>query len=184
MRNSPSGKPRWPSTFQISRSRGRTRRAIACISRSPRCCSRTPSFGGGMSRFGPQSRWPSTSGKRPSGARCPLAWWCSTRGPRRRKAWISLLNKHRGLETASFQRRDVNGWALKLPGPHIAVEDLVPLIPANAYRPIKVSEQTYWCFTLGGRIAGLGQVRLVVSFEDEALTGRSVVLVTNLVDWG
>ncbi len=102
---------------------------------------------------------------------------------RRRKAWISLLNKHRGLETASFQRRDVNGWALKLPGPHIAVEDLVPLIPANAYRPIKVSEQTYWCFTLGGRIAGLGQVRLVVSFEDEALTGRSVVLVTNRVDW-
>ena len=102
---------------------------------------------------------------------------------RRRKDWISLLKKNRGLETASVQLRDVNGWAMKLPGPHIAVEDLVPLIPATAYRPIHVGEQTYWCFTLGVRIAGLGKVRVVVSFEDEALTGRSAVLVTNRVDW-
>jgi DDE superfamily endonuclease len=102
---------------------------------------------------------------------------------RRRKDWISLLNKNRLLETARFQLRDVNGWAMKLPGPHIAVEALVPLIPATAYRAITVREQTYWCFTLGVRIAGLGKVRIVVSFEDEALTGRSVVLVTNRVDW-
>jgi hypothetical protein len=102
---------------------------------------------------------------------------------RRRKDWISLLKTNRLLETASFQLRDVNGWAMKLPSPQIAVEDLVPLIPATAYRPIKVREQTYWCFTLGVRITGLGKVRVVVSFEDEALTGRSVVLVTNRVDW-
>jgi hypothetical protein len=102
---------------------------------------------------------------------------------RQRKDWISLLKKNRGLETASFQLRDANGWALKLPAPHIAVEELVPLIPANAHRPVTVSEQTYWCFTLAVRIAGLGKVRIVVSFEDEALTGRSVVLVTNRVDW-
>ena len=55
---------------------------------------------------------------------------------RRRKDWISLLKKNRLLETASFQLRDANGWPLKLPGPHIAVEELVPLIPANAYRPV------------------------------------------------
>jgi hypothetical protein len=99
------------------------------------------------------------------------------------KNWISLLKKTRRLETVSFQLRDVNGWAMKLPGPHIAVEALVPLIPATAYRAIKVREQASWCFTLGMRIAGLGKVRIVVSFEDEALTGRSVVLVRNRVDW-
>jgi hypothetical protein len=102
---------------------------------------------------------------------------------RRRKDWISLLKKNRLLETASVHLRDANGWALKLPGPHLAVEDLVPLIPANAYRPVNVREQTYWCFTLGVRLPGLGQVRIVVSFEQESLTGRSVVLVTNRVDW-
>jgi Transposase DDE domain len=102
---------------------------------------------------------------------------------RRRKDWISLLNTNRLLETASFQLRDVNGWAMKLPGPHLAVEELVPLIPANAYRSVTVPEQTYWCFTRAVRIPGLGKVRLVVSFETEQLTGRSVVLVTNRVDW-
>jgi len=102
---------------------------------------------------------------------------------RRRKDWISVLKKNRGLETASFQLRDANGWPLKLPAPHLAVEALVSLIPANAYRPVTVREQTYWCFTLGVRIPGLGKVRIVVSFEHESLTGRSVVLVTNRVDW-
>ena len=102
---------------------------------------------------------------------------------RRRKDWISLLKKNRLLETASFHVRDANGWPLQLPSPHIAVEELVPLIPANAYRPVKVQEHTYWCFTLAVRLPGLGKVRLVVSFEHESLTGRSVVLVTNRVDW-
>jgi hypothetical protein len=59
---------------------------------------------------------------------------------RRRQDWISLLNTNRLLETASFLLRDANGWTLKLPGPHIAVEELVPLIPATAYRPVKVGE--------------------------------------------
>ena len=102
---------------------------------------------------------------------------------RRHKAWISLLKKNRRLETASFHLRDAHGWTLKLPGPHIAVEDLVPLIPANAYRALKVGEHTYWCVTLTVRIPSLGKVRIVVSFEHETLTGRHVVLVTNRLDW-
>jgi hypothetical protein len=102
---------------------------------------------------------------------------------RRRKDWIRLPTKNRRLETASFQLRDANGWTLKRPGPHIAVEDLVSLIPGHAYRPVTVRGHTYWCFTLGVRIPGLSQVRIVVSFEQESLTGRSVVLVTNRVDW-
>jgi hypothetical protein len=51
---------------------------------------------------------------------------------RRRKDWISLLKKNRLLETASFHVRDAKGWPLQLPSPPIAVEALVPLIPAKA----------------------------------------------------
>jgi hypothetical protein len=102
---------------------------------------------------------------------------------RRPKDWISLLKTNRLLETASVHLRDANGWTLKLPGPHLAVEELVPLIPANAYRAVTVREQTSWCFMLTVRIPGLGKVRIVVSFEHETLTGRQVVLVTNRLDW-
>jgi hypothetical protein len=62
------------------------------------------------------------------------------------------------------------------------IEDLVPLIPVHACRPVTGREQTYWCFTLGVRIPGLGKVHIVVSFETVQLTENSVVLVTNRVD--
>jgi DDE superfamily endonuclease len=101
---------------------------------------------------------------------------------RRRKDWSSLLNKNRLLETASFHLRETHGWAMQLPSPHIAVEELVPRIPAPADRPVNAGDHTYGCFTLALRIPGLGKVRLVVSFEHESLTGRSVVLVTNRAD--
>jgi hypothetical protein len=102
---------------------------------------------------------------------------------RRRKDRISVLNKNRLVPTGSFPLRDGNGWPLKLPGPHLAVEDLVPLLPANAYRPVTVREHTYGCCTLAVCLPGLGKVRLVVSYAPEASTGRSVVLVMNRVDW-
>ena len=102
---------------------------------------------------------------------------------RRRKDWISLLKTNRLLETARVHLRDANGWTLKRPGPHIAVAELVPLIPATAYRAVQVGAHTYWCFTLTVRLPGLGKVRIVVSFEHETLTGRRVVLVTNRMDW-
>ena len=102
---------------------------------------------------------------------------------RRRKDWISILKKNRKLETNSFVLKDADGKRICLEGPHISVEDLVPLIPANAYRAAKIGGQTYWTFTLAVRIPGLGKVRLVISFENAALTGTYAVLVTNRVDW-
>jgi len=102
---------------------------------------------------------------------------------RRRKDWISLLKKNRKLETNSFVLKDADGKRIPLEGPQISVEDLVPLIPANAYRAVKVGDQTYWTFTLAVRIPGLGKVRLVISFANAELTGTYAVLVTNRVDW-
>src|SRR4029450_7640943 len=102
----------------------------------------------------------------------------------RHKDWISLLKKNRNLETNSFVLKDTAGTPIRLEGPHIAVEALVPLIPSTAYRAITVGEKTYWTFTLAVRLPGLGKVRLVVSFKSAELTGTYVVLVTNRVDWG
>jgi SRSO17 transposase len=102
---------------------------------------------------------------------------------RRRKAWISILKKNRNLETASFVLKDAAGEPVPLAGPHIAVSDLVPLIPPSAYRAVTVGAQTYWCFTLVVRVPGLGKVRLVISFQYADLRGTSVVLVTNQREW-
>jgi hypothetical protein len=102
----------------------------------------------------------------------------------RKKDWISLLKKNRNLETNSFVLKDAAGTAIRLEGPHIAVEALVPRIPPTAYRAVTVGDTTYWTFTLAVRLPGLGKVRLVISFKSAELTGTYVVLVTNRVDWG
>jgi SRSO17 transposase len=102
---------------------------------------------------------------------------------RRKKDWISILKKNRNLETNSFVLKDAAGQRIPLDGPHIRVEDLVPLIPATAFRAVAVADQTYWTFTLAVRLPGLGKVRLVISFENAELTGTYAVLVTDRVDW-
>ena len=102
---------------------------------------------------------------------------------RRRKDWISVLKKNRNLEVNSFVLRDAQNQPIELKGPHIAVQDLVPLIPATAFRQVKVEDETYWAFTFTVCIPKLGKVRLVISYENAGLTGTYVVLVTNRVDW-
>jgi hypothetical protein len=100
----------------------------------------------------------------------------------RHKDWISLLKKNRKLETNSFVLKDAASTPLRLEGPHIAVEDLVPLIPPTAYRAVTIRHKTYWTFTLAVRLPGLGKDRLVVSCKSAELAGTYVVLVTNRVD--
>ena len=102
---------------------------------------------------------------------------------RRRKSWVSILKKNRNLETNSFVLKDAAGTAIRLAGPHIAVEDLIPLIPARAYRPVAVGGTTYWCFSLVVRIPRLGSVRSVISFANAERTGTAAILVTNRRDW-
>ncbi len=102
---------------------------------------------------------------------------------RRKKDWVSLLKKNRNLETSSFVLKDAAGQPIVLAGPHIKVEELVPHIPASAYRAVTIDATTSWCFTVAVRLPGLGKVRLVISDDTAALTGRYAVLVTNRVDW-
>ena len=99
------------------------------------------------------------------------------------KNWISLLKKNRNLETNGLVLKDAAGERIVLEGPHLAVKDLVPLLPATAYREVIVKGVSYWTFTRTVRIPGLGKVRLVISFRTAELTGTYIVLVSNRVDW-
>ena len=58
------------------------------------------------------------------------------------KDWVSLLKKNRNLETNSFVLKDAAGQPIRLAGPHMAVEDLVPLIPPAASRAVTVGDKT------------------------------------------
>ena len=98
------------------------------------------------------------------------------------KDWISILKQNRNLETNSFELRDKNGQPISLPGPQIKVNELVPLIPRQAFKPITLSGRIYYTFTMTVRIPSIGKVRIVISFDNPELKGNYVVLVTNRLD--
>lgn len=102
---------------------------------------------------------------------------------KRKKDWVSLLKKNRNLEVNSFTVRDAQDRKIELAGPHLKVEELVPLIPRTAYTPVKIGEREYWYFALNLRVPGLGKVRIVISFGTAELTGPYAVLVSNRTDW-
>ena len=101
----------------------------------------------------------------------------------RKKDWLSLLKKHRNLETNSVVLKDAEGQPIRLEGPHMAVEDLVPRIPPTASRAVTGGDNTSWTFPLAVRLPGLGTGRLVVRVKNAELTGPSAVWVSNRVDW-
>lgn len=99
------------------------------------------------------------------------------------KNWVSLLKHNRKVETNSFRLKDATGKQIHISTPQIKVEELVPLIPANAYHKVTIDKHEYWCFTFTVRIAGIGKVRLVISFNNPSLTGTYAVLITNQTKW-
>jgi len=103
---------------------------------------------------------------------------------RHQKGWISILKKNRKLQTAGLKLHAAAGTRLPSTESEIKVEDLVPLIPKTAYRPVKINDETtYYATTFTARIATLGKVRIVVSFADELCQGNYAVLVTRQMNW-
>lgn len=100
------------------------------------------------------------------------------------KNWISLLKLNRNIQTQNLSIKDDNGQAISFDDPKIKVEDLIPLIPKSAFKPVQIGEQTYYCFTKNVRIASLGKVRIVISFDNPDLEGTCAVLITNHLSWG
>ena len=101
---------------------------------------------------------------------------------RLQRDWISILKQNRNLETNSFQLRDENDQPISLEGPHIKVNELVPLIPNKVFKAITLSGRLYYTFTMTVRIPSIGKVRIVISFDNPELEGNYVVLVTNRLD--
>lgn len=101
----------------------------------------------------------------------------------RQNDWSSVLKTNRHLEPNRFVLQAAGGKPIRMEGPPMAVDAVVPLIPPSAYHAVTVGDNTSWTFPLAGRLPGLGQGRLVVSGKSAEWTGTSVVWVTHRVDW-
>ena len=99
------------------------------------------------------------------------------------KKWISILKSNRNISTNNLRILDEKGARIVFDKPKIQVGDLIPLIPATAFKPVEIADRTYYCFTINVHIASLGKVRLVLSFDNPDLKGTCALLVTNHLSW-
>jgi SRSO17 transposase len=99
------------------------------------------------------------------------------------KNWISILKSNRNVLTSSFVLKDAEGHPIRFDDSKIQIQELVPFIPTAAFKPVEVDDRTCYCFTKTVRLASLGKVRLVVSFDNPDCTGTYVLLVTNCLSW-
>lgn len=99
------------------------------------------------------------------------------------KNWISILKINRNISTNNLRILDEAGQRVQFEKPKIKVEDLIPLIPPSAFKPVEIDDRTYYCFSKNVHIPSLGKVRLVISFENPDLEGSCAVLVTNHLSW-
>lgn len=99
------------------------------------------------------------------------------------KKWISILKTNRNIMTNNLRIFDKEGNTIQFEESKIQVKELIPLIPASAFKRVELDEQTYYCFSKNVRISSLGKVRLVLSFNNPDLEGTCAVLVTNHLSW-
>lgn len=99
------------------------------------------------------------------------------------KDWISILKTNRLVLTNSFGLKDATGQAVTFAKSSMKLSDIVPLIPTSSFKPVEVDGSTYHCFTKNVIIPSLGQVRLVISFNNPSCEGNYVVLITNCLSW-
>ena len=85
------------------------------------------------------------------------------------KDWISVLKSNRNVIIKDK----------KMP-----VADYIKTIPKSCYRQIKTrGGKCYWVFSKVVHVCSLGKVRLVISYNNNKLTGDPVLFVTNRKDW-
>jgi len=63
------------------------------------------------------------------------------------------------------------------------VQEVVPHLPKSSFKEIKIKDKSYWCFSISVTLNTLGRVRIVVSYDNQALSGTYALLVTNRTDW-
>lgn len=97
--------------------------------------------------------------------------------------WIGMLHSNWEIDLTSFSLPGAVQHEGSFETAYLSIRELVSLTLQLGYEPVLIEQQTYWVYTVCLRVAGLGRVRLVFSFDTPHLTSECTVLATNRLDW-
>jgi SRSO17 transposase len=95
------------------------------------------------------------------------------------KEFIGFLRDN-GLHWITRLKSDRN---IKIRGEYVQISEFAKTLPQVAFRDIRIGESVYHVFSKAVDLKGVGQVRILISYDNEECSGDPVYFATDQVRW-
>lgn len=95
------------------------------------------------------------------------------------KDFINFL-KDRGLHWVTRLKSDRN---IKIRGRYVAIADFADTLPRESFRKARIGDRTYQLFSKAVDLKGVGQVRILISYDNEEFSGDPAYFATDRIRW-
>lgn len=95
------------------------------------------------------------------------------------KEFIKFL-RDKSLRWITRLKSDRN---IKIRGEYVQISDFAATLPKGAFRDVRIGERVYHVFSKAVDLKGVGQVRILISYDDEEFSGAPVYFATDQIRW-
>ncbi len=95
------------------------------------------------------------------------------------KEFIGFL-RGKGLGWITRLKSDRN---IKIRGEYVQISEFAATLPKVAFREIRIGESTYQVFSKAVDLKGVGQVRILISYDNQEFSGDPVYFATDQIRW-
>jgi SRSO17 transposase len=95
------------------------------------------------------------------------------------KDFIKFLQA-KGLHWVTRLKSDRN---IKIKGRYVAISDFAGSLPRESFRRVQVGDRIYQVFSKAVDLKGVGQVRVLISYDNEEFTGSPAYFATDQIRW-
>jgi hypothetical protein len=95
------------------------------------------------------------------------------------KEFINFLQE-KPLSWVTRLKSDRN---VKIAGRYMAIREFAATLPKEAFKRVMVGETAYWVFSKAVDLKGVGQVRIVISYDNQELEGEPAYFATDRIQW-
>ncbi|MCA1962232.1 MAG: IS701 family transposase [Desulfomonile sp.] len=95
------------------------------------------------------------------------------------KDFIKFL-REKGLHWVTRLKSDRN---VKIKGRYVAISEFAAILPRESFRRVQIGARIYQVFSKAVDLKGVGQVRILISYDNEEFSGSPAYFATDQIRW-
>jgi len=95
------------------------------------------------------------------------------------KDFIKFL-QDKGLHWVTRLKSDRN---IKIKGRYVAIREFGATLPRQSFKKVQIGDRTYRIFSKAVELKGVGQVRVLISYDNEEFSGTPAYFATDRIRW-